>query len=326
MTYFIILLSVLYLLFQKYLHLNVPLEKLFNVSFINIFYVVILFSTLILILFNVYHKLKRKQKLPAYLKLISKINLLLIVLSELLRYFHPQKLHGIYFNGYPIDKILIAAFYTIILFALIFQLLIILFTFLGSEYKILRAIVLEGVILTALAAGSFFTVNSYSENSSIYSGEKTYDYTVILGAAVIKKNQPSRILKRRIVKGIDLYRRGLALKIICTGGNAPGEIPEAEAEKNMLIEHEIPERDIILEKKTSTTLEQISFLKKFISPEKRLLIVSDAFHLARINEMCKFVGLRAVPVSTGLKITPKNLFYYKIRESVALLLFWFFGI
>ncbi len=326
MAYLLIFIFVSYLFLQKYFHLNVPLKGISQIDFIGVFYFSILIVTVLLFVFNGYHKLRKKGKLPKYLKTLGMINILLIFLAELIRFFNPEKLHKIYFNGYPVDKILIAAVYSVIFFSVIFQLFVIFFTLLGYKAKVFRGVVSEGILIAAMLIGAFFVSSNYHEDSSVYTGENQYDFAVILGAAVVKKNKPSAMLKGRIAKGIELYRRGLVNRIICTGGNAPGEIPEAEAEKIMLIEHEIPERDILIEGKTSTTLEQILYLKNLNVPQKNFLIVSDAFHLARINEMCKFIGVQGVPVASGLKISSGKLFYYKLRESVALLLFRLFGI
>lgn len=326
MAYLLIFISVSYLFLQKYFHLNVPLKGITQINFIGIFYFSILIIAVILFVFNGCHKLRKKGKLPKYLKTLGGINILSIILAELLRSLKPEMLHTIYFNGYPIDKILIAGFYSVILCSVIFQLFVIFFTLLGYKAKVLRGVVSEGILIAAMLIGAFFVSSNYHEDLSVYTGEREYDFAVILGAAVVKKNKPSAMLKGRIAKGIELYRRGLATKIICTGGNAPGEIPEAEAEKRMLIEHEIPERDILYEGKTSTTLEQILYLKNLNVQQKKFMIVSDAFHLARINDMCKFMGVQGVPVASGLKISSGKLFYYKLRESVALLLFRLFGI
>ncbi len=326
MIYFQIIISILYLLFQKVIHLQVPIKYIFRIDIFTIFYFLLLIIIISLIISNVIFKLSGKRKLPNYLKLLGYIEWLLIICVELLRFIKPETFSKIYFNGYPIDKIIIAAFYSIILFLIIYSLLAIATTLFTGKKKTLKLLFYEVTLLTILIFSAFIKSTSYNENFSIYSGEKEFDYVVILGAAVVHKNQPSNILKHRILKALEIYRRGLAKKIICTGGNAPNETSEASVEKKILLQHGVSPKNIISEQKTSTTLEQIVFLKKFFKQNESAIIVSDFFHLERVKSMCEFMRLNAETVSTGLKISSNNLLHYKLRDSVALLLFILFGI
>ena len=155
--------------------------------------------------------------------------------------------------------------------------------------------------------------------------EKEYDYGCIPGAAVWKKNKPSPIFEARIRKALELYRKNYYKKIILTGGNAPGEISEAEAAQKYLVNLGVNKKDIILEKETSTTSEQIKYLKKYFS-NKKILIVSDGFHLSRITQIAKFFNLKVEGVSSDYTMTLEKAIYYRTRETVALLMFWLFAI
>ncbi len=324
--YLLILIPLIYLPFQKYIHLGLPLKLLADINPSNIFYLsLLIFFSISYFLFS-YKKIENKNKIKSKIKIIGIVNLLLICLIELIRIKFVNTLSGYYFDGYPVDKIIVAGFYSIILFLVLLQILSLWFSLTKSKLVFLRSIFIELIFIIVIVVGSFFYNSNFQENSSIYSGEKEFDYVVIMGAAVFHNNKPSPILKQRILKAINIYRRGLANKIICTGGNAPGEIAEAKVEKSILLQHGIPIDKIITEVNTSTTLEQIVYLRNILYPNKSAIIVSDKFHLNRIKLMANTMKLDVVPIASGLKLKEKSFFYFNLRDSVATLLFMFFGI
>ena len=324
--FFLFILPLIYLILQKNRHLGLPLNSLVDINPANIFYfVLLLLSVLIYLIFSV-KKIKGKDKIKRKIRLTGIVNILLIGAIELVRFKYLDLFSAHYFNGYPLDKIVIAGVYSIILLLILLQILYLWLSLTKAKLIFLRALFIELIFIISIIIGSFIVNSNYRENLSIYTGEHEFDYVVIMGAAVLHVDKPSPILEHRILKAIDIFRIGLARKIICTGGNAPGEVAEAEVEKSILLEHEIPENDIISEVNTSTTLEQILFLRNFMHPDESAIIVSDMFHLNRINQMAKTMKLNVVPIASGFKLPSKKLFYYKLRDSVATLLFLFFGV
>lgn len=156
-----------------------------------------------------------------------------------------------------------------------------------------------------------------------------YDIGVILGAAVWKLDQPSPILKGRILKAYELYNSNIIKKIQVTGGKAPGELTEAETAFRYLKRLGVPQKNVLVEVKTSTTTEQIKFIKNVLIEKfgfEKIIIISDEFHLKRVLEICKFFNVKAEGISSGSLFKYDKLLYYRVRESVALLLFWLFAI
>lgn len=169
----------------------------------------------------------------------------------------------------------------------------------------------------------------YSSNGNLESSNKKYDVCVVLGAAVWSNNQPSPIFKARIEKANDLFRAGIVNKIQLTGSNAPGEISEAGAAFNMLRDFGINKSNLAIEEKTSTTSEQIKFIKDNLvndNKEASVIIISDAFHLIRIKEMCKFYRVEADVIASEYELSWEKFLFYSFRDSISLLLFWIFAI
>ena len=99
---------------------------------------------------------------------------------------------------------------------------------------------------------------------------------------------------------------------------------------NYLIErHKLDSNSILIEEFTSTTNEQIRYIRNnFIKekPSSNFIFISDEFHLMRITEMAKFYGLKAKVVSSEYKLNFQKSLYYRVRDSIGLILFWFFAI
>lgn len=160
--------------------------------------------------------------------------------------------------------------------------------------------------------------------------KKVEDKTgVVLGAAVLKRNKPSRIFEGRIKKAFELYNEKIIQKIQLTGSNAPGEKSEAKTALDYLKNLKIDSKDLYFEEKSSNTVEQIAYLKNKYPVEikqNKFIIISDEFHLVRALEICNFFNISAESSASEYNITWEKLLYYRLRESAALLIFWFFAI
>ncbi|HEY9188941.1 MAG TPA: YdcF family protein [Ignavibacteria bacterium] len=175
---------------------------------------------------------------------------------------------------------------------------------------------------------SIYILSYISDNYEVQNGIKKYDIAVIFGAAVWKKNQPSPVLRERILKALSLYRNNKINYFLVTGSNAKGEISESEAAKHFLISKDVPDSVILLENKTTSTIEQIKYIRDSLYnyKYKDLVLVSDNFHLRRITEMCNFNGIKIRGVSSDSPLLEDNIIFYTIRESLGLILFWYFGL
>jgi uncharacterized SAM-binding protein YcdF (DUF218 family) len=104
---------------------------------------------------------------------------------------------------------------------------------------------------------------------------------------------------------------------------------EAEVSKRELLKKGINERNIIIENKSNSTLEQITYLNSNYYRKnnwKETVIISDNFHLLRTKQICKFFGINAYMISSDTPLSTESNFNYCIKESFAVILFWLFGI
>ncbi len=315
MIFFLNLLAILFLYFQRYFNNGVFWRALPPKNFADYFYVVELTIFVVAYLFS-------KRKTSKRLALLAFAEVAFILAAETGR--RSGFLSEQYLLGYPLAKGLIAASYSaVFLVSLFITIYFAARPFIG-KYSFSRAASAEFIVVAALFFAGVYLNLSYSDSPELYSTK--YDYAVVLGAAV-NGNKPFPILRMRIEKARELYSEKIVSKILLTGAAAPGEESEAEVSRKYLLRKGVPSAALEYEEKTTTTFEQIKFLKRFSEGRKvSFVIVSDKFHLRRVRAMSDFLGLEAETASSGKNLRYEKKIYFTARDSLALLLFLFFAI
>lgn len=230
----------------------------------------------------------------------------------------------IYIGYYHIKKILILVAFMFVQILQFYISSILLGSLQRRTPKILEHLLFITIFFSILYVISFanlFSKVSFNEN-------KKYDYGVVLGAAVWSNNRPSPSLIERVERAITLFKSGNIEKIYLTGGNAPGELSEAEVAFNY-IQKKYPEKNIldniILEKETKSTAEQIYYVKLLLKQNKNILIISDYLHVLRAQKMCEFFNVKADVAPTN-DLSESEITIFKLfREASALLMFLLFA-
>lgn len=160
-----------------------------------------------------------------------------------------------------------------------------------------------------------------------YQNER-YDIAVVPGAAVWSNNIPSPVLKQRYLKAYDLLKKDKVGLIVLTGSNAPLEKAESVVAYNELIKLGADPERIVYENETHSTLQQVLYIRdnKMLMGYKRIIFVSDDFHLFRLYQITIFNGLNASFVESISPLKPKNKLFYYLRETLAVMLYWVFGV
>ena len=118
---------------------------------------------------------------------------------------------------------------------------------------------------------------------------------VVLGAAQYN-GKASPVLKARLDHALDLYQRGLAPKIVVTGGRQEGDrYTEATTGYNYLRSRGVPDQAILKEVQGRTTYESIAATARFLRPEgvDDVILVSGPATAARLAGIAGDVGLSA---------------------------------
>ena len=214
-----------------------------------------------------------------------------------------------------------------------YYVLISLITISISRSKMLHIFNNIGILLIVALTGfslNIYQIYNFKDDSEMYAnGSRKADAGVILGAAVWGGNRPSPVLRERINKGFELYQRKIVQKLILTGGGSPNELTEAEVEKNELKKYGVDEKNLIVEVKSNSTIEQIHFVRdKYYKKHNwsRIILISDNFHLFRTTEICKFNNMNVDCFASDTPLSTESQINFSIKESIAVLFFWMFGI
>jgi uncharacterized SAM-binding protein YcdF (DUF218 family) len=151
---------------------------------------------------------------------------------------------------------------------------------------------------------------------------------VVLGAAQWD-GRPSPVLRARVDHAIQLWRRGLAPRLIVTGGSGLGDTTtEAAVERRYAIAHGIPASAISLEPESRSTSESLRNVAAMMGEDSReVILVSDPFHMLRLSILARRFGLRprTSPTRTSPISANRSEFWrYTLQESWKVPIAFFF--
>jgi uncharacterized SAM-binding protein YcdF (DUF218 family) len=147
------------------------------------------------------------------------------------------------------------------------------------------------------------------------------DAIVVLGAAQYV-GRPSPVLKARLDHAVDLYERGMAPRLILTGGIGVGDTTsEAAVGARYVMRKGVPDSAIMTENQGRTTRESIRAVASWMRAhnDTTAIFVSDPFHMLRLSVLARRHGL--VPLSSPTRTSPisesgKEEWKYVLSESV----------
>ena len=161
---------------------------------------------------------------------------------------------------------------------------------------------------------------------NIFPIKKEPQTIIILGSGLFGDKVPP-LLAQRLDKGLAIYEKfNRKPVIIVSGGQGDDElISEAEAMTRYLMEKGVPADSILLENKSRTTFENLTFSKQLMlaqgREQDRVVLVTNSFHALRAGIYMKQVGLK------GRSIGSRTAFYFLpsawIRETAGLIrIYW----
>jgi uncharacterized SAM-binding protein YcdF (DUF218 family) len=121
------------------------------------------------------------------------------------------------------------------------------------------------------------------------------DAIVVLGAAQYN-GRPSPVLRARLDHALQLYREGLAPRIVVTGGVGRGDTTsEATAARNYLLHRKVPARAVIAQPQGRSTQASMTAVAGWLEAAhlRRVILVSDPFHMFRLRLEARRTGLEA---------------------------------
>ncbi|HEX9996272.1 MAG TPA: YdcF family protein, partial [Abditibacterium sp.] len=144
------------------------------------------------------------------------------------------------------------------------------------------------------------------------------DVIMIFGAGVTANGQPSPILRARTRHAFELWERGLAPKIVCSGGVGKYRPAEAVVSAQLLRNWGVPANSIIIEDKSTSTRENALNTALLLPRGTSVIGVSQAFHLWRCHRNLTKVGFKVFtsPDVGWDALRPVSKTFYALREAV----------
>jgi uncharacterized SAM-binding protein YcdF (DUF218 family) len=162
---------------------------------------------------------------------------------------------------------------------------------------------------------------------------RTSDVIMVLGEESYWGETYNPCLVARVNHGVALYKKGYAPKLLMSGGydeNKPLH-NEAETMKEIALARGVPEKDILLEKNSTSTYENLVFSKLILEQNalSSVLLVTAPFHSPRAAWTA--AKQLDVPVSVSPSTTNpcwekhRYLSRFMLREPVALIYYALLG-
>ena len=323
----LLLLNLFFIYFIKYKNQQISLSQF---RFFLIGNIINLIFIVLLIIAVIFYSLKRSIKFNGLLLITFSVIISSLLVIASLSTIIPIPASKVYFFAHPLNRIIIGALFFIYQFSQIMFITYLWLLVFRTENPVISAIIDSVIIFIGLFIFTFLYSNSQKDipNSSIPKPEGK-SVAVVLGAAVWSHNKPSPSLEARVNKAVELYKDSLVDQIQLTGSNAPGELSEARVAFNYLLKKGVDPGKVWLEEKTTSTSEQIHFIKNDLIRKRKvnnIVFISAPYHLARVQQICRFYNVKAYYEASDIIISTDNKIYNYIRESIALLAFWLFAL
>jgi vancomycin permeability regulator SanA len=189
-----------------------------------------------------------------------------------------------------------------------------------------KTVVLIGIIgiaLVVFGAALVFGINGWV----VYQGGKyilapedatglsDVDCILVLGCGVRDDGTPSHMLEDRLRRGVELYKAGVAPKLLMSGDHGRTDYDEVNTMKQYAIAAGVPSEDIFMDHAGFSTYESMHRAKAVFCAEK-ILIVTQEYHLYRAIYAARALGLEAYGVACDYRTYAGQL-YRDVREILA---------
>jgi uncharacterized SAM-binding protein YcdF (DUF218 family) len=179
----------------------------------------------------------------------------------------------------------------------------------NKKKLIYLAIGLLYILSTPIFSNNFFKIIEGSEYRKPISAIDSADAIVVLsGMLEINEVGDSTYVEwgdpDRFFGGIALFKAGKAQKLIFTGGKMPWDKvkkTEGEVLREYAISNGIPSENIFVTKDVENTADEAVAVKELISPSKKIILVTSAYHMYRAQRLFEKQGFDVIPYKVDYK-------------------------
>ncbi|MBM3729481.1 MAG: YdcF family protein [Actinobacteria bacterium] len=169
---------------------------------------------------------------------------------------------------------------------------------LGKSLRFVALLVCVAGLCIALTTFEVWRVGRSSTTTEV-------DAIVVMGAAQYD-GRPSPQLAARLDHVVELWKLGVASRVIVTGGNQPGDrFTESSASRDYLVERGVTDAAVAEESKSRSTWEAFANLRSLVESSvldtktRSILVVTDPFHSLRSRLIAEENGFDAATSATS---------------------------
>ena len=193
---------------------------------------------------------------------------------------------------------------------------------------------MKWIVAIALVAAAAFVALKVTrvareiQQESLLDEAQPADAIIVLGAAEYR-GRPSPVLEARLNHALILYLKGLAPRVITTGGAGGDPVfTEGSVSRAYLSKHGVPPEAIVVEREGESTAQSVTAVAEIMRRMnlRSAIVVSDGYHIFRVKKMLESSGLK-VYGSPRPSIPPGEwrARWQDVRQAVGYLL-WRMGI
>ncbi len=165
------------------------------------------------------------------------------------------------------------------------------------------------ILSTPIFSNNFFKLVEGSDYRKPISAIDSADAIVVLsGMLEINEVGDSTYIEwgdpDRFFGGIALFKAGKAQKLVFTGGKMPWDKvkkTEGAVLKKYANSNDIPSEKIFVTKDVENTADEAVAVKELISPSKKIILVTSAYHMYRAKKLFEKQGYIVIPYKVDYK-------------------------
>jgi uncharacterized SAM-binding protein YcdF (DUF218 family) len=190
--------------------------------------------------------------------------------------------------------------------------------------RLARGLLTLAVLVLLAGAITFFYIGWRINHTGTRDKARRADAIVVLGARVEADGQPGPDLKVRTLHAVDLFQRGLAPYLICTGGYRDDQFSAAAVACDLAVLQGMPAEKVLLADGSMTTREDAASARDLMLAHgwQTAILVSHPLHLERARILFEGEGLTVYPspTNTDLATIPwKTRTWLTAREAVGII-------
>lgn len=136
-----------------------------------------------------------------------------------------------------------------------------------------------------------------SEKTVNWLKQQQPDCIMVLGAQVWSNGSPSYMLRDRLDVGIELYKKGVAPKLLLTGDHGQRVYDEVNVMKRYTLSSGVPKEDMFLDHAGFSTYDSI-YRAKAVFQVKKMVVVTQGYHQHRALYGSNRMGITAWGVAS----------------------------